>query len=119
VAALQGWANTYVGGLAGGNSGTITYSYFGGQINYDSVFKGGVVGTGTSEVYVGDYWDTSTSGITNPAQGVGNSPNAPGITGSTTLQLQSGLPAGFSNTIWGESPSINGGLPYLLAIPPA
>jgi hypothetical protein len=29
--------------------------------------------------------------------------------------LQSGLPAGFSTTIWVESGSINGGLPYLLA----
>jgi hypothetical protein len=32
----------------------------------------------------------------------------------TTEQLQSGLPAGFDPTIWGENAGINGGLPYLL-----
>ena len=37
--------------------------------------------------------------------------NNPGITGLTTAQLQSGLPAGFNPSIWAESASINGGLP--------
>jgi hypothetical protein len=32
--------------------------------------------------------------------------------------LEAGLPADFDPTIWGENASINGGLPYLLAIPP-
>ena len=43
----------------------------------------------------------------------------PGITGLTTAQLQSGLPAGFDPSIWAESPNINGGLPYLITNPPA
>jgi hypothetical protein len=64
------------------------------------------------------YWDTTTSGITNLSQGAGNIANDPGITGETTAQLQATLPAGFDPTIWAENPSINGGLPYLIANPP-
>jgi hypothetical protein len=64
------------------------------------------------------YWDTTTSGIANASQGAGNVSDAPGITGLSSTQLEAGLPAGFSSTIWGETPSINGGLPYLLAISP-
>ncbi|MGD0144194.1 MAG: hypothetical protein ABSC92_13635, partial [Rhizomicrobium sp.] len=81
---------------------------------------GGSTGFDMTPGYISDvYWDTTTSGITNSSQGSGNITNDSGITGLTTTQLQSGLPAGFnSNTGWGESPSINGGLPYLLAIPP-
>jgi hypothetical protein len=65
-----------------------------------------------------DYWDTTTSGITNLSQGAGNIANDPGITGETTTQLQSGLPTGFDPAIWAENPNINGGLPYLIANPP-
>lgn len=64
------------------------------------------------------YWDTTTSGISNPAQGVGNVSNAPGITGLTNAQLQSGLPAGFNGTVWALDSAINGGLPFLIANPP-
>ncbi len=28
------------------------------------------------------------------------------------------LPSGFDSSIWGSNPSINGGFPYLLALPP-
>lgn len=41
-----------------------------------------------------------------------------GVAGLTTEQLQSGLPAGFDPSIWGEDAKINHGLPYLLANPP-
>jgi hypothetical protein len=61
----------------------------------------------------------TTSGITNPSQGAGNVSNQPHITGLTTAQFQAGLPTGFDPTTWGEDPSINGGLPYLLALPPS
>ena len=64
------------------------------------------------------YWDTTTSGITNLGEGAGNIANDPGITGETTAQLQAGLPPGFDPSIWAEDPSINGGLPYLIANPP-
>ena len=65
-----------------------------------------------------DYWDLDTSGITDPSQGAGNIPNDPGITGLTTQQLQSGLPAGLDPAVWAEDPNINNGLPYLINNPP-
>ena len=64
------------------------------------------------------YWDTITSGITDPSKGAGNKKNDPGIEGLTTAQLRSQLPDGFSSTVWGEKSIINGGLPYLLTNPP-
>jgi hypothetical protein len=38
-------------------------------------------------------------------------------TGLASAQLQSGLPAGFSGTIWNISVSFNNGFPYLLSTP--
>jgi hypothetical protein len=62
-----------------------------------------------------DYWDTDTSGTTvGCAEGAGCS----GVTGLGDAALKSGLPAGFSNTIWGSNPSINNGYPFLLNNPP-
>jgi hypothetical protein len=109
-----------VGGLVGDNGLTIASSYSLGA----PTSKGGTVGGSVGlDVYDGEflsniYWDTTTSGITNLSQGAGSPANDPGITGETTAQLQAGLPAGFDPTIWAESPSINGGLPYLIANPP-
>jgi hypothetical protein len=60
------------------------------------------------------YWDTETSGTT---KGSGDG-NETGLTGLTTQELQSGLPAGFDPAIWAEDANINNGLPYLIANPP-
>jgi hypothetical protein len=77
---------------------------------------GGFVGSDSSSAgsLTSCYWDTDTSGITNPSQGAGYPSNDPGITGQTTKQLQSGLPQGFDSAIWAESKKINGGLHYLI-----
>ena len=109
----------YSGGVAGDNGGTLVASYSTGSVAGGVGESGGLIGHDIDAYPVTtSYWDTTTSGITNPSQGAGNISNDPGITGLSTTQLQAGLPAGFSSTIWGESPSINGGLPYLLALPP-
>jgi hypothetical protein len=79
---------------------------------------GGFIG-GDTGTLASDDWDTTTSGITNLAQGAGNTANAPGVSGLTDTQLKSGLPAGFNPAVWGQNHTINGGLPYLLALPPA
>ncbi|HEX9159051.1 MAG TPA: GLUG motif-containing protein, partial [Rhizomicrobium sp.] len=60
------------------------------------------------------YWDTMTSGT---ELGVGRGDSG-GVTGLTTAQLQSGLPAGFDPKIWAENPNINNGFPYLIHNPP-
>jgi hypothetical protein len=59
-----------------------------------------------------------TSGISDPSRGAGDPANDPGITGLTDAQLKTGFPDGFDPKIWGQSPSINNGYPYLLANPP-
>ncbi|HEY1612980.1 MAG TPA: GLUG motif-containing protein [Rhizomicrobium sp.] len=112
------------GGLVGLNSQsqvhqTILKSYSSGLVNGDAAEPGGLIG---SEDIGGDlqhdYWDTTTSGITNKSQGAGNVSNEPGIKGLSNAKLQAKLPQGFDPKIWGQDPAINGGLPYLLALPP-
>jgi hypothetical protein len=82
---------------------------------------GGLIGIendGAEYNYLHNYWDLDTTGIANPAQGVGNVPNAPGIKGLGDARLRSRLPKGFNTGAWGHSKDINNGYPYLLANPP-
>lgn len=111
---------TALGGLAGyvDTPATISTSYSTGTVgpvagSWIGGFAGGDLGPLSS-----DYWDTTTSGIANLAQGCGNVANCSGVTGLSTAQLQAGLPSGFSSAIWAESVGVNGGLPYLAALPP-
>jgi filamentous hemagglutinin family protein len=120
--AVTGGKDDFVGGLVGGltNGATIADSYSAGAVTGGKGSEiGGLVGSDGTGGITDSYWDTTTSGITNLSQGAGSAANDTGITGLTTVQLQSGLPAGFDPTIWGENATINGGLPYLLALPPA
>ncbi len=104
-------------GLADGGTITITASYSIGSVSAPSaVYVGGFIGGDYTKGGISyAYWDTDTSG---QSQGAGNITNDPGITGLTTSQFQSGLPSGFSSSIWGEASNVNGGFPYLLALPP-
>jgi hypothetical protein len=105
------------GGLIGTNGGgAAAEAYSTGYIR--GKIKGGLIGYDDHGVESNAYWDLKTSGINNPSQGAGNIANDPGITGLTTQQLQSGLPAGFDPKIWAEDPNINNGLPYLINNPP-
>ena len=47
----------------------------------------------------------------------GNIRDALANTGQSNTQLQAGLLAGFSGTIWRKNTSVNDGLPYLLVLP--
>jgi hypothetical protein len=114
------------GGLMGYNGvdlspGNASSSYSIGQVQATR-YAGGLVGFDEFPGVAGDtknnYWDTSTSKITNPGQGAGSPSNDPGITGLTTTELRSGLPAGFDSSVWAQSSTVNDGLPYLLADPP-
>ena len=100
------------GGLVGGNESTIDTSYSTGTVS-GAQYVGGFIGSNWGEPSE-DYWDTTTSG-TDTGVGYGS---ASGVTGLTTQQLQSGLPAGFSRQIWAEDPKINNGFPYLINNPP-
>jgi hypothetical protein len=115
--AASGASAGYVGGLAGTSRAHayISTSYEIGAVS-GGAEHGGFIGY--NKVALGhdtnDYWDTTTSGQTD---GVGHGATD-GITGQTSTELQSGLPAGFDPAIWAQSPAINGGFPYLIDNPP-
>jgi hypothetical protein len=115
--------NSYIGGAVGNNDnggtggGTATNVYSTGAVT-GSADAGGLLGSLTSGTIATSYWDTDTSGVANLSKGCGNVSNCPGVAGLTSAQLRSGLPAGFSHSVWGESSGVNGGFPYLLAVPP-
>jgi len=120
---VSGANGSAVGGLAGVNQGgtqpgTISFSYSTGVVNGGTgSIVGGLVGDDESPAgsLTDTYWDTDTSGQN---QGAGNNQNDPGITGLTTAQFQSGLPAGFDPAVWSEKTNIDDGFPYLLANKP-
>jgi hypothetical protein len=114
---------TFEGGLIGFSNetisdGEISTSYSTGLIKpgpHKNPYSGGFIGNSDSKSIANCYWDTVTSG-TNV--GAGQGVDETGITGLTTSQFQSGLPAGFDPTIWEEDANINDGYPYLIANPP-
>jgi hypothetical protein len=104
-----------VGGFAGVGQG-IKASYSLGQVNAaGGSAVGGFVGKSVGRGNQEDYWDTETSG---QVQGCGRGGNCSGLTGLTTAELKSGLPAGFDSKVWGQDLNTNGGFPYLLTLPP-
>jgi hypothetical protein len=121
--AVAGNGGADVGGLVGGDgaSANISLSYSTGSVSGGTgSYVGGLIGFDTSQAgsITDAYWDTDTSGITNPSQGAGNIANDPGIAGLTTAEFQSGLPAGFDPAVWAENANILDGFPYLLSNPP-
>jgi hypothetical protein len=107
----SGQAGGFVGdGVQGGRG--ISSSYSLGPVSGQNV--GGFAGfdSGPNKA---DYWDVDTSGVDQAAY---YPPNDPGVTGLTDDALKSALPKGFDPKIWGQSPGINNGYPYLLANPP-
>lgn len=103
-----------VGGFVGVNYGATETSYSTGFVQGRHGDVGGFFGEDQGSAD-SSYWDTDTSG-TDIGSGDGNES---GITGLTTEQFQSGLPAGFDPKIWAEKSTLNNGLPYLVANPPS
>jgi hypothetical protein len=113
---VQGGDHSVVGGLfAGATEDTISDSYSTGTVTAGSESHiGGFAGSVSSVQFLDCYWNTDTSG-TDTGVGFGSDT---GVTGLTTAQFQSGLPAGFDPSVWAENSAINNGLPYLIANPP-
>jgi hypothetical protein len=114
---VGGGVSSTVGGFIGLNNAAVIASYSSGPVASGSGNAvGGFIGndTGASDL-TNTYFDLTSSG---QSHGVGNNTAYPGITGLTTEEFQSGLPTGFTPTLWAEDPSINGGLPYLVTSPP-
>jgi hypothetical protein len=121
--ALGVTSGTGAGGLVASNAVSgdtigISHSYSAGVVAATE-YVGGLIAvddfTGSLKQ---NYWDTTTSGVTEKSQGAGNVENDPGIKGLSNTKLTSGLPKGFSPRVWAENPDINAGLPYLIANPP-
>jgi hypothetical protein len=118
-----GTDDSYVGGLlsqTGGN--TVEQSYAAGKITTpdsgcanDTDCVGGLFGIENGNDNKQAYWDTTKTGIGAAA---GNESSDPGTKGLGNRIFIAKLPKGFSKKIWAESPSINNGLPYLIANPP-
>jgi hypothetical protein len=118
MGSAKGGDSANVGGVIGTfDGGTIGEAYSTGRVTggFSGSEVGGFVGQLRSGTISDSYWDTQTS---KTKYAGGGSKKLPGITGLTTSQLQSSLPAGFDPTVWAENPSINNGLPYLIANPP-
>jgi hypothetical protein len=118
--ATKSGENSETGGLIGEISATsVITSYSTGQVKgKPTALTGGLIGkVNTDNTLSNNYWDTSTTGK-NGHQGCNDRRCFGQSKGRTTEQLQSGLPAGFSPSFWGEQANINDGLPYLLALPP-
>jgi hypothetical protein len=109
---------TGAGGLIGDNTGTIARSYSSGAVSATE-YAGGLIGYDQISSIKHAYWDTTTSGIADKAQGAGNVQNDPGIKGLSDAKLRSGLPNGFNSRVWTENANVNAGLPYLVDNPPA
>ncbi len=123
VGPVTGGHQTVVGGLIGEtfDSSNVSQAYAAGPITVDDpIFLGGVAGhdhSGTG-VFTNTYWDMTSTGVADPSEGVGGTPNDPGVTGLTNKQFKYALPAGFDHSVWGRKKVINGGLPYLRDNPP-
>ncbi len=116
--------NSYATGKVTGTSGggfvsddssegpTVATSYSTGSVGAE---KGGFVCYDYTYDFSDDYWDTTTSGTTYASC---YDSNFSEVTGLTSKQLRSGLPAGFDPSIWAEDRKINNGFPYLIANPP-
>ncbi len=126
LGSVTGGNNAFVGGLIGTNATnpdentnpTISSSYSTGSVSGGSgATVGGLIGQDTAPPAISDtYWDLNSSGISDPSKGAGNVANDPGITGLTTTQFKSGLPSGFSSSVWAEKATVNNGYPYLVAL---
>ncbi|HEX3653923.1 MAG TPA: hypothetical protein VHU18_13975 [Rhizomicrobium sp.] len=120
LGSAKGGTSSCVGGLIGvyslhnpGNYLANSYS-IGAVSGPDGANVGGSIGLRRKDGIADVYWNTTTSGTQN---GVGSG-GAKGIFGLTTEQFLVDLPSNFDPKIWGQSPSINNGYPYLLANPP-
>ena len=102
-----------VGGFADFSEGLLNTSYSTGAATRNGRVRKQASRTSYPACSIG-YWATPTlAGTTR-----GCHKPCTGVTGLTTAQFQSGLPAGFDPAVWAQSPSVNNGLPYLLNNPP-
>ena len=126
LGAIHNQGLSSLGGLIGyAQANTVNTSYAAGTVGSETAspstarYAGGFVGFADfPQDYHNAYWDVDSSGTgvacgrRRPRDGCHD------IQGLSDAQLKSGLPAGFSPSIWAQNPNINNGYPYLLANQP-
>lgn len=127
LGAVHGTDNAQLGGLLGSVfANVVRNTYSTGAVSGSTTpgrFIPGIGGwVGFAEAidrpnFTHDYWDVDTS-LQTVGCGEARQGGCPKPTGLSDAQLKAQLPAGFNPSIWGQSPSINNGYPYLLANPP-
>jgi len=85
-------------------AGTIATSYTHASIDCDGCKVAGFI-MHDCPVGASNYWDKSVEPTQAPCAG---------LTGLTTAEFKSGLPADFDPAVWGHDATINDGYPYLL-----
>ncbi len=119
-----GGDDSQIGGLLSQTDaeGSVVQSYAAGKIttpdsgcNNNTDCIGGLYGVenGTSNNDV--YWDATTTGDNVAAGNEGSDPGTKGLKNSKFIKK---LPKGLDKKIWAQNPTINNGLPYLIANPP-
>jgi hypothetical protein len=106
----EGTGKAPAGGLIGlQNGGSVATSYSIGAVTGQKPKRtGGFIGNTNVGSISDGYWDIDTSGRNWSDGGIG----------LHDAQLKSALPMGFDPQIWGQSPGVNNGYPYLIANPP-
>jgi hypothetical protein len=110
----------YAGSFAGQVTNKLGKSYGVGAVAGGSgTTIGGFVGADFSQGQISrSYWDTDTTGVAKLDQGAGSPLHDHGVKGLSSAILKSGLPNGFSASVWAQDSQINSGFPYLRALPP-
>jgi len=120
----QGHTGSKVGGLAGSSDITslkVDQSYsLGAPTALSGSSVGGLVGEASLLSPTADYFDTTTSHMRSDE----GAPHCPlkncdrRVKGLNDSKMRAALPSAFDPAVWGQSPGINNGYPYLLANPP-
>lgn len=118
-ASSLGYSGGFVGFFQPSGTSLLTRNYSTGAPsggNFDGGFVGFDESSGINLAF--NYWDRTTSRISDPSGGAGNEANDPGIKGLTSRQLRARLPHEFHRATWARASTINQGFPYLRANPP-
>jgi hypothetical protein len=120
MGAVSGGRESEAGGLAGGNfGGTIQTSYATGKVSAAASDKTRIGGLiGDNESAQRILQTVWNTTTSGVGACTGYTDAGVDCSGLTTEQFKAALPTGFDPAVWGQNAAVNGGYPYLLANPP-
>ena len=121
VSSVQTATDLYLGGVAGAPWGSVAKSYSTATISVGTGSTGyGLVGRSSASSSTDSFWDTDTSGITDPDQGGIGKSTSQMKTISTFANAGWNIISGWepfdssANKVWGICSGVNDGYPFLL-----